>query len=87
MFAEGLANDPRFGIIPVVEKLGSGGSDPYKLVGFLGEFTYNIYVNKKADTKVAGVDAFIFNTALIETDGEPGEMFGVQPDPVIRLIK
>jgi hypothetical protein len=87
MFEQELANDPRFGIIPVVQAFGSGNSNPYKLVDFLGEFTYNLYPNN-SNTKVAGVDAFIFDTALIETeDGEPGSSFGIQPDPVIRLIK
>ena len=87
MFDMGLANDPRFGIIPIIKNFGPGGSTAYELTGFRGEFTYNLYPNN-GNTKIDGVDAFIFDTALIETeDGVPGSSFGYQPDPVIRLIK
>jgi hypothetical protein len=84
MFDLDLPNDPRFGVIPVVQYWPSGGSEAIPLVGFWAEFTYRLY---PGPSKLDAVDAWVFDPALIATEsGTPGLQFGFQTDPVVRLV-
>lgn len=85
MFKKGLANDPRFGVIPVVAHWPSGGSKAIPLVGFWAEYTYRLYTGPQ---KLDALDAWVFDPALIATEsGKPGLQYGYQPAPVVHLVE
>jgi hypothetical protein len=85
MFSTGLPDDPRFGVIPVLQSWVSGSSNASPIVGFWAEFAYRLYTSS---TKVEAVDAWVFDPALIATvSGTPGLQFGYQTDPVVHLVE
>ena len=85
MFRKGMPTDSRFGMIPVLETWPNGGSTAVAVVQFWGIFLFRTYAGP---TKLDGIDAWVFEPALIETQsGQPGMQFGFQADPVIRLVE
>ena len=84
MFDHDMVVDPRFGMIPVVGAWSNGGSDGMPIVRFWGTFMYRLYVGS---TNIKGIDAWVFEPALIQTDSGIADMqFGYQTDqPVVHL--
>ena len=84
MFDHDMVTDPRFGMIPVVGNWSNGGSDGMPIVRFWGTYMYRLYASS---TKIKGIDAWVFEPALIETDSGVADLqFGYQTEqPVIRL--
>ena len=86
MFEHDMVTDPRFGMIPVVKNFNSGGSTAMQIVRFWSIYMYRLYASS---TKVKGIDAWVFEPALIETDSGIADLqFGYQTDePVVRLVE
>jgi hypothetical protein len=86
MFDKGMVADPRFGMIPVVKQFNSGSSTPMQIVRFWATYLYRLY---STSTKVQGVDAWVFEPALIETESGIADLqFGYQTDePDVRLVE
>ena len=86
MFDKGMVTDPRFGMIPVVKNFNSGGSTAMQIVRFWSIYMYRLYASS---TKIKGIDAWVFEPALIETDSGIADLqFGYQTDePVVRLVE
>ena len=84
MFENDMVVDPRFGMIPVVSEWSTGGSTSMPIVRFWGTFMYRLYTSS---TKVKGIDAWVFEPALIETESGIADLqFGYQSgDGVIHL--
>ena len=81
-----MVTDPRFGMIPVVESFGNGGSTAMRIVRFWGIFMYRLYTSS---IKIKGIDAWVFEPALIETDSGIADLqFGYQTEqPVVHLYE
>lgn len=88
MFDNAMVTDPRFGMIPVVKNFGSGGSTAMQVVRFWAIYMYRLYPNN-GNTKLAGIDAWVFEPALIETDSGVADLqFGYRTNqPVVRLVQ
>lgn len=84
LFEHDMVTDPRFGMIPVVGNWANGSSSAMPIVRFWGTYMYRLY---SSNTKIKGIDAWVFEPALIETDSGIADLqFGYQTDqPVIRL--
>lgn len=82
---KGVAADARFGVIPVLGYWPSGSCCAAPLEGFWGQFLYRHYTNA---TSLRGIDAWIYDPALIETEsGQPGIEFGFQVQGQSSLIE
>jgi hypothetical protein len=86
MFDGDVVTDPRFGMIPVVGSWSNGGSSGMPIVRFWAIYMYRLYTSS---TKIKAIDAWNFETALIETEnGLPTMQFGYQTQqPVVRLVR
>ena len=86
MFDTDMAGDPRFGMIPIVGSFPNGGSSAMAIVGFQGSFIYRLYTTS---TKIAAIDSWVFEPALIQTQSGIAEsIFGYQTDePIVVLVK
>ncbi len=87
MFDNGIVTDPRFGMIPVVKDFGSGGSTAMQIVRFWSIYMYRLYPNN-GNTKLAGIDAWVFEPALIQTQSGVADLqFGYRTNqPIVRLV-
>jgi Putative Flp pilus-assembly TadE/G-like len=87
IFTKNTVTDPRFGMIPILQSWPNGASSPIPLVGFWAAFIYRVYPNG-GNNKVDGLDSWVFEPALIETEsGVPGLQFGFQPHPIVHLVE
>ncbi len=88
MFDNSIVTDPRFGMIPVVKSFNSGGSTAMQIVRFWSIFMYRLYTNN-GNTKLAAIDAWVFEPALIETQSGIADLqFGYQTNqPLVRLVR
>lgn len=88
MFDNSMVTDARFGMIPVVKNFNSGGSQAMQIVRFWAIYMYRLYPNG-GNTKLDGIDAWVFEPALIETESGIADLqFGYQTNqPVVRLVE
>lgn len=85
MFDHDMVTDPRFGMIPVVKNWSNGGSTGMQIVRFWAVYLYRLYASS---TKLKGIDAWVFEPALIETDSGIADLqFGYRTEhPVVHLV-
>lgn len=85
MFDRGAVTDARFGMIPVVRNWSNGGSTAMQIVRFWAIYLYRLY---PSPSKLKGLDAWVFEPALIETESGIADLqFGYRTEePIVRLV-
>ena len=87
MFNATIANDPRWGFIPILAAFPSGGSNAEEIAGFWAAFIYRAYTTS---SNIKAIDSWVFDPALIE--GAPSTSVGGGADflggpAVISLVQ
>ncbi|MCU1351873.1 MAG: sodium:calcium exchanger [Acidimicrobiales bacterium] len=83
IFKQGMSDDPRWAVIPLVSSTGST-NQAIPISGFWAFYGYTSYVT---NSKVAAFDAWVFDPALMLDDPTTSSFsFGFSPNSTVRLI-
>lgn len=82
IFRPEMQNDPRWGVIPLIDYWSNPTAAPVE--GFWGFYGYSAYTT---NSKVQAFDAWVFDPALVVDDPKTETFtFGISPEPFARLL-